>query len=194
MTEAIIRDANVNGGVGDDTQCAEIYGYFVENSTVSFEYAPPLVDGFRDRMVAALRTHEWIVAERDATILGFAHAGPWNPRPAYDWSCETTIYLRTGFERHGLGTALYRDLIDRLRSRGFHLAIGRIALPNPASEKVHRALGFQPVGVHRGLGYKHGAWVDVLHTALVLNDGDGAPAPVLPRSPGEQGVHLPDRG
>ena len=115
------------------------------------------------------------------SVKGFAYASPWNPRPAYAWSCETSIYLRAGWEGAGLGTLLYRELIGRLRRRGFHLAIGRIALLNAASERLHRSLGFVPVGVHHHLGFKHGRWVDVMHTELVLTEATTAPGPVLPR-------------
>lgn len=130
------------------------------------------------RIAGSLRTHEWLVAERDGLVSGFAYATPWNPRPAYDWSCETTIYLRAGVEGGGIGTALYCELLDRLRSRGFHLAIGRIALPNPASVRLHESFGYELVGVHRNLGFKHGRWIDVMHTALQLRPATDAPAPV----------------
>jgi phosphinothricin acetyltransferase len=182
VTDPVVRDADATL---DASACAEIYGYFVENSVVSFEYQAPSIDETRARIQTCLKTHEWLVAERAGRVDGFAYASPWNPRPAYDWACETTVYVRSGSEGLGIGTALYGELIGRLRRRGFHLAVGRIALPNPASERLHRSLGFVPVGVHKGLGYKHGRWVDVMHTELALNRSDGAPATVSARLLGE---------
>lgn len=46
--------------------------------------------------------------------------------------------------------------------QGFRNAYAGITLPNPASECFHAALGFTPVGVYRGIGYKQGAWHDVI--------------------------------
>jgi len=162
----------------DAAACADIYGYFVEQSTATFEYEAPTVAEFESRIAEVVRTHEWLVAERDGRTLGFAYASPWNPRPAYEWSCETTIYVRSGAEGSGIGRSLYAQLIERLRHRGFRTAIGRIALPNDASMRLHESFGYTPVGVHRALGFKHGQWVDVLHTELHLNETDDAPLPV----------------
>src|SRR5262245_62117465 len=97
-----------------------------------------------ERIGSCLASHEWLIAERESETVGFAYASAWNPRPAYDWSCETTVYVRRGNDGRGVGSALYSDLLGRLRSRRFHLAIGRIALPNPASERLHQSLGFAP--------------------------------------------------
>ena len=126
-------DTRVANASQDAAACAEIYGHYVEHSTATFEYDPPSVGEMESRIAAVLQTHEWLVAERDRHINGFAYAGPWNPRPAYEWSCESTIYVRSGDEGSGVGRRLYTRLIARLRERGFRTAIGRIALPNDAS-------------------------------------------------------------
>jgi L-amino acid N-acyltransferase YncA len=172
-----VRVANASQ---DAAACAEIYSFFVEHSTATFEYDAPSVAELETRIAEVTCTHEWLVAERDGRVLGFAYASPWNPRPAYEWSCETTIYVRSGDEGAGIGRALYTRLIERLRERGFRTAIGRIALPNDASLRLHESLGYTPVGVHRHLGFKHGQWVDVVHTELLLNPTDGAPPPIRP--------------
>jgi L-amino acid N-acyltransferase YncA len=153
----------------DTSACTSIYRYFVEHTTSTFEYEPPSVADISARIASSRSGHEWLVAESDGQILGFAYASAWNPRPAYDWSCETTVYVRSGAEGNGVGTALYGELLNRLRTKGFHLAIGRIALPNDASVRLHESFGFSSVGVHHELGYKHGQWIDVMHTELLLD-------------------------
>ena len=166
----------------DAGPCTEIYGHYVRHSTATFEYDAPSDSEMSERIASSVATHEWLVSERQGEVTGFAYASPWNPRPAYAWSCETTIYLRPGVEGGGVGTTLYRALLDRLRTRRFHLAIGRIALPNAASMRLHESCGFAEVGVHRNLGYKQGQWIDVLHTALQLLPAVGEPLPVVPLS------------
>ena len=42
-----------------------------------------------------------------------------------------------------------------------------MTLPNPASDGLHSALGFEPVGTYRDIGYKFGAWHDVAWTQLL---------------------------
>ena len=60
--------------------------------------------------------------------------------------------------------ALQGELCERLRERGYRAAIAGMTLPNDASAGLHRALGFEPVGTYRNIGYKFGAWHDVAWT------------------------------
>jgi phosphinothricin acetyltransferase len=41
-------------------------------------------------------------------------------------------------------------------------------LPNPASVRLHEALGFAPVGIFREVGFKLGRWIDVGYWQLPL--------------------------
>jgi phosphinothricin acetyltransferase len=84
--------------------------------------------------------------------------------------------MEADFRGRGVGAALYTRLLDDLRARGFHSAIGGVTLPNPASVRLHERLGFQPVGVVRQAGHKFGQWLDVGFWQLLLRDGDHQPA------------------
>ncbi len=94
-------------------------------------------------------------------VLGYAYGSPFNARAAYRWSCEVSVYLEPGRRRTGGGRALYEALFARLGERGYRTAVAGMTLPNDASVGLHRAIGFEPVGVYRRIGYKHGAWHDV---------------------------------
>jgi phosphinothricin acetyltransferase len=94
-------------------------------------------------------------------VVGYAYGGPFAPRAAYRFACETSIYLEVGRRRTGGGRALYEALLERLAQRGHRRAIAGMTLPNDASAGLHRALGFEPVGVYRQIGFKDGAWHDV---------------------------------
>jgi phosphinothricin acetyltransferase len=61
-----------------------------------------------------------------------------------------------------VGRALYTSLFAALKLQGFYNAYAGATLPNPASVGLHEAMGFRPVGVYRGVGYKLGAWHDVV--------------------------------
>ena len=99
-------------------------------------------------------------------------------RAAYAWACEVSVYLEMGRRRTGLGRALYEALFARLVDRGFLTAVAGMTLPNPASEGLHRALGFEPAGTYRKIGWKHGAWHDVAWTQRELAPRAGEPAPL----------------
>jgi L-amino acid N-acyltransferase YncA len=69
-------------------------------------------------------------------------------------------------------------LLARLIDRGFRVAAAGITLPNDASLGLHRAMGFEPVGTYRRIGFKHGSWHDVAWTQRILvTDEDPPPEP-----------------
>jgi len=138
-----------------------IYAPLVESTAVSFEDVPPSAEEMAARIVATLRTHPFLVAERQGTIAGYAYAGRHRARAAYRLSADVSVYVATEGRRRGVGRALYSALLEELARRGFHAAFAGIALPNPASVALHEALGFTPVGVYREVGFKLGRWHDV---------------------------------
>ena len=155
-------DLGVRSATPDDAAaCAAIYAPYVEGTAVSFETEPPSVEVVRGRLESALRTHAWVVLEDDGRVVGYAYAGPYKERAAYRWSCEVSVYLEQGRRRTGAGRVLYEALFERLVERGYLVAVAGMSLPNPASEGLHRALGFEDVGTWRRIGHKHGRWYDV---------------------------------
>ena len=91
----------------------------------------------------------WLVAERSGVVTGYARATPWRPRSAYRFSAESTIYLDPQHTGAGLGTQLYRELLLQLKSRSLHVAIGGVALPNPAERRAARKARFPQSGALR---------------------------------------------
>jgi phosphinothricin acetyltransferase len=159
----------------DGAACAAIYAPYVTDTAVSFEESPPDAAEMARRIASA---HDWLVLEDDGRVVGYAYAATFHPRAAYRWACEVSVYLELGFERRGGGRALYSVLLPRLRERGFRVAIGGMTLPNPGSEALHRAFGFEPVGTYRRIGWKFGAWHDVAWTQLMLDESDEPPQPL----------------
>src|SRR4051795_13384869 len=149
----------------DAAACAAIYAPYVTDTAVSFEEEAPSADEMARRIASA---HEWLVLEDQGRVVGYAYATTFHPRAAYRWACEVSVYLEPGRRRTGAGRALYEDLLARLTARGFRMAIAGMTLPNDASAGLHRALGFEPVGTYRRVGYKHGAWHDVAWTQRPL--------------------------
>lgn len=145
----------------DAGACAAIYAPFVLGTAVSFETEPPDAAEMARRIAAAQVAHAWLVLTDADALVGYAYAVPFKARAAYRWSCETSIYLAAGRRRTGGGRLLYTALLDRLTERGFRMAVAGMTLPNDASVGLHRALGFEPVGVYRRIGFKNGGWHDV---------------------------------
>jgi L-amino acid N-acyltransferase YncA len=158
----------------DAAACAAVYAPYVTGSTATFEYDPPSVDDMAARIARALLAHAWLVLEDGGRVVGYAYAGPYKERAAYRWSCEVSVYLAEHHRGRGGGRALYEALFARLAERGFRTAVAGMTLPNPASEALHRALGFETVGTWRRIGWKHGAWRDVTWVQRSLGVGGTA--------------------
>jgi phosphinothricin acetyltransferase len=159
----------------DAEACAAIYAAYVADTAVSFETQPPGTEEMARRIAAAQSTHAWLVLEDGGRVVGYAYGGPFRSRAAYRWSCEVSVYVEHGRRRSGAGRALYEVLLARLAARGYRTALAGMTLPNEASVGLHAALGFEPVGTFRQVGYKHGAWHDVAWAQRMLRSGDDPP-------------------
>jgi L-amino acid N-acyltransferase YncA len=145
-----------------------IYDHQVRHGIATFDLVPPPVETWAERLASTRPGDHLLVAEREGEVLGYAYSSTYRPRPAYDRTRETSVYLAPESAGRGLGRALYDDLLARLRADGMHVALGVVALPNPASEALHRACGFQRVGVLPEVGNKFDRWIDTAVWALRL--------------------------
>jgi L-amino acid N-acyltransferase YncA len=138
-----------------------IYAPVVRDTAISFELAPPDAAAFRDKIRHLLEWAPCLVCEEDDRVLGYAYAGRFRDRPAYRFTVETTVYVHSDARGRGVGRALYEDLFERTIRQGFRRAVAGITLPNEASVGLHRAVGFNLVGVFPKIGFKFGRWHDV---------------------------------
>jgi L-amino acid N-acyltransferase YncA len=168
----------------DAEAIANIYAPYVTDSVISFEYEAPTAAEMARRIERLTKTHAWLIAEGDRGITGYAYGCPHRERAAYQWATEVSVYVDPRHQRRGAGRALYEALCSLLADQGYRIALGGIALPNDASVALHEACGFKPVGVYRGIGFKHGAWWDVGWWQLDLASAadDGRPREPGPRS------------
>ena len=153
-----------------DRICA-IYNHYIATTTISFEEAPVTAADMAQRIadVAAARL-PWLVMFEGDTLIGYAYATKWRVRAAYRFAVETSVYFDPAFAGKGAGTMLYEALLNELRQRELHLAIGGIAQPNEASVRLHERLGFNKVAHFEEVGLKFGRWVDVGYWQLKLID------------------------
>jgi phosphinothricin acetyltransferase len=145
----------------DAAAIADVYNWYVAQTTITFEVDPVSPDEMARRIDAVLAAHEWLVLERAGELLGYAYASRFRERAAYRHATESTIYLRHDLMGQGLGAPLYRELIERTFARGYRHLVGAIALPNDPSVKLHERLGFAPAGRLVRIGYKLDRWIDV---------------------------------
>lgn len=156
-----------------------IYAYAIPTG-VTFEYELPSAEEFARRVRSISELYPYLVLEEDGVPLGYAYAHRIAERAAYGWGAELSIYLRPDAAGQGLGSRLYRVLMDLLRLQGVRTVYGLVASPNPASERLHAALGFRLMGVQQKAGYKNGRWIDLLWYEKAIAPYDETPGPLIP--------------
>jgi phosphinothricin acetyltransferase len=148
---------------GDLPALLEIYNHYVRETPITFDVEPRSLaqrqawfDGF-----AATGRYQCFVAVKDGAPVGWASSHRYQERAAYDTTAMSSVYLAPQFCGQGLGKKLYAALFDSLAGQDIHRLFVGITLPNEASVRLHRAFGFEPVGIYREVGRKFGRFWDV---------------------------------
>ncbi len=172
-SEAVIRNASP----ADAEAILEIYSYYVEHTAITFEYTVPAPEEFRERIRHTLEKYPYLVMEQDGKLIGYAYAGSFVGRKAYDWSCEMTIYLDHTVQKKGHGRRLYAALEDRLKSMGILNLYACIGYPETEDEyltknsaEFHAHLGYSHAGRFRKCGYKFGRWYDMIWMEKIIGE------------------------
>ncbi len=173
MDTVTVRDAVP----ADAARILEIYAYYVEHTAISFEYEVPTLAEFEKRMERTMQKYPYLVVEQDGVIQGYAYAGAFVGRAAYDYSCELTIYLDHAAKKRRFGRKLYEALEERLRTLGFLNLYACIGYPDVDDEYLdknsaafHAHMGFETVGTFHKCGYKFGRWYHMIWVEKIIGE------------------------
>jgi L-amino acid N-acyltransferase YncA len=175
----------VRASTAEDAQAlAEIYGHHVLHGLASFEEVPPTAADMAERRAAIVALGlPHLVAEADGKVLGYAYAGAFRPRAAYRYTVEDSVYVSPDAIGKGVGRAVLTEVLKACEALGVRQVMAVIGdSNNAASIGLHAALGFEPAGICKSVGFKHGQWVDTVWMQKPLNTGDAT----LPDAPGLQ--------
>lgn len=157
-----------------------IYRPYVENTTFSFEYAPPSLEEFTRRFRSYTAQFPWLVWEEQAQVLGYAYAAAPFERTAYRWCAEPSIYLAPEAQGRGVGRQLYALLEQILAAQGYHVLYTVVTSENTGSVAFHQAVGYRTAAVFPNCGCKFGRWLGTVWLEKRLCCGkipDSAPIP-----------------
>ena len=159
-----IRDAQID----DAKRLVEIYGHYVLNTAVSFEYDVPSPAEFEERMKNIIKKYPYLVFEKDGKIIGYAYASAYSTRSAYAWTAATSIYIDKDYRRQGAGSKLYKELEKRLKKMGIINLMAGTAYTETEDEylthgspKFHLNQGYSEVAHMKGIGKKFERWYDL---------------------------------
>ena len=182
MQKQIIKDNNITiriAKIEDADKLLKIYSYYVTNTAISFEWNVPSLQDFSERIENTLKKYPYIVAEinqnNQKKIIGYAYAGAFKTRAAYDWSVETSIYVDKDFRHCGVGKLLLERLEQLLQKQNFLNVNACIAFTEKESEyltngsyKFHQKMGYTLVGTFHKCGYKFDQWFDMIWMEKII--------------------------
>lgn len=171
----------------DAAALLEIYAPYVRETAVTYEYAVPTVEEFSARVAKTLEAYPYLAAEQGGELVGYAYAGRFHARKAYDWAAEASIYVRRDLRGHGVGRRLYdtlEALLKRQNVQSVHAVIAYTETEDEyltqASVRFHARMGYEQIGRSRRCAYKFGRWYDMVWMEKALGDFPETPAPFLP--------------
>lgn len=165
-----MNDVMIRSVTPDDAKAvADIYGYYVESTAVSFEYVPPTAEEFRGRICHTLEKYPYLAAVSGEAIIGYAYAREFVGRAACDHCVEVSVYIARNSRRSGAGRALYEEMERQLRDRGICNVYASIAYADVEDEylthdsaRFHERMGYRQVARFHRCGYKFGHWYDLI--------------------------------
>jgi phosphinothricin acetyltransferase len=168
MSDIAVRHAAMD----DAPALLDIYNHYVRETPITFDLEPRTLAQRREWLAGFAPTgrYQCLVAMRDGRAIGWASSSRFKERQAYETSIETGIYLAPGETGRGLGRRLYAALFEALRGEDLHRAYGGVTQPNPASNRLHEAMGFVRRGVLPEIGRKFGRYWDVAFYVKPLGD------------------------
>ena len=161
----------------DAEDILRIYAPYVRDTAITFEYAIPTLEEFIGRIRHTLQKYPYLVAVEESEIIGYAYAGAFYGRAAYDWSVVTSIYIKRGRTHGGVGRLLYQALEDALRAQNILNLYACIAYPEVEDEYLtknsvsfHEHLGYRMIGTFQKCGYKFGRWYHMVWMEKMIGE------------------------
>lgn len=181
--QVLIREATIE----DAAAIRAIYAPYVEETAISFEYTVPTVEEFKQRIAHTKKIYPYFVAEAEGKVIGYAYAGAFIARAAYDWAAELSIYVERGNTKAGVGRKLYGALRHALQQMGVLDLYACIGVPDEEDEHLdynsahfHAHMGFTQVGSFEKSGYKFGKWYNIIWMKLNIGEHRMPQPPILP--------------
>ncbi len=179
-----------SAAVSDAEAILAIYTPHVLNTAITFEYDVPSLEEFRSRIRETLKRYPYLVATQDGRVVGYAYAGSFRIRPAYQHIAEMSIYVDQKYRQHGIGRILYKELEKRLARQNVFSLYAIVTIPNSPDDAhatdeslhFHERMGYTKVGEYPLSGYKFGQWYSVACLEKDLCDRPDKPESFIPFS------------
>ena len=162
--ELTVRDARAD----DAAAIAVIYNQGIADRIATLETEERTPEERVAWLAARGPRHPVLVAERDRVVVGWGSLNPFNPRKAYEYVAEFSVYVERAWRGKGVGSALLRALIARAQQLGYHKMVLSAFPWNALGMTLYQKHGFRTVGIYKEQGLLDGQWVDTIIMERIL--------------------------
>ena len=162
--ELTVRDARP----ADAAAIAAIYNQGIADRIATLETVERTPEERVAWLAARGPRHPVLVAERDRVVAGWGSLNPFNPRKAYEYVADFSVYVERAWRGKGVGSALLRALIARAQQLGYHKMVLSAFPWNALGMALYQKHGFRTVGIYKEQGLLDGQWVDTIIMEKIL--------------------------
>lgn len=148
----------------------EIYAYYVEHDSATFDVEVPSKEAMKQRIQEISSVYPYYVYELNGCVIGYAYAHPYYGRKAYLWNVEVSVYVHKDYLHQKIGSKLYQQLFETLKELGYYKAYACITASNKGSIKMHEVFNFKEIGYFKEAGYKFKTWWDVIWMEKIIQN------------------------
>jgi L-amino acid N-acyltransferase YncA len=148
----------------DAAAICRIYNEGIEDRIATLETERRTPEERRAWLASRGPRHPVIVAEAPGAggVVGWGSLNPFNPREAYRFVADFSVYVGREARGKGVGRALLERLVALAREHGYHKLVLSAFPWNAGGMALYTALGFRTVGIYREQGLLDGRWVDTI--------------------------------
>jgi L-amino acid N-acyltransferase YncA len=158
MSTIVLRPATA----GDAEAICRVYNQGIEDRIATLETELRTPEERRQWLAARGPRHPVYVAEAEEIIVGWSSLNVYNPRPAYQYVADFSVYVERGWRGKGVGRRLLEHLIEQARALGYHKMMLSAFPFNASGVALYERMGFTRAGVFHEMGQLDGRWVDTL--------------------------------
>lgn len=149
--------------VADAETICRIYNQGIEDRVATLETELRTPEERRQWLAGRSPRHPVIAAENaTGEILGWGSLNVFNPREAYRFVADFSVYVERAWRGKGVGRVVLERLVELAREHGFHKMVLSAFPTNAGGMALYEKLGFRTVGIYREQGMLDGKWVDTI--------------------------------
>ncbi|MBI4573933.1 MAG: N-acetyltransferase [candidate division NC10 bacterium] len=169
MNPPTIRDA----ASSDAAAISTIYNQGIVDRIATLETEERTPEERRQWLAAREPRHPVLVAQVGGIVVGWGSLNQFNPRKAYDFVADFSVYVERAWRGKGVGGALLRTLIARAKALGYHKMVLSAFPWNAGGMALYQKYGFRIAGIYKEQGLLDGKWVDTIIMEKILTETGG---------------------